>query len=206
MPLTIDEFRRGVEFWRTRRWDQDFHNRFYGQLAAANPHGQFDLGWWETFLPRLVRWRAIRPLSRASMTSHATAAFPALTTAWRQSVAPLAGKDISEFEWDDVAAFPETVTPIKPLRRPSPVFTSKFCHFLAPHVFPVVDNAAMGNRHAHYRDHYQSVRDAWLTTSPATQRVLRQEMTNAVGGPLAADYPVVNKAVELCLIGRRHSY
>lgn len=48
---------------------------------------------------------------------------------------------------------------------PSPVFTSKFCHFLVPRVFPVVDNEAMKNTHT-YEGYFRYVQDQWALTAP----------------------------------------
>jgi hypothetical protein len=54
------------------------------------------------------------------------------------SCAPFLDQDITAVSWDDVKAFPDEVARIKQVR--SPVFTSKFCHFLLPRVYPVIDN------------------------------------------------------------------
>jgi hypothetical protein len=47
-------------------------------------------------------------------------------------------KDIIGVTWDQVRAFPEVDPRLKPTR--SPLFPSKFCHFLLPRIFPVVDD------------------------------------------------------------------
>lgn len=59
VSLTVDEFNRGIQFWRSRpRWSQQFHNEFYAELATQNPNGNFTPQWWQGFLPRLQRWVA----------------------------------------------------------------------------------------------------------------------------------------------------
>jgi hypothetical protein len=49
-----------------------------------------------------------------------------------------------------VQALPEIAAEIKPMRSgTSAVFTSKFCDFLLPKIFPVIDNAALGGSRAY---------------------------------------------------------
>ena len=84
----------------------------------------------------------------------------------------------------------------------SPVFTSKFCHFLAPAIFPVVDNAAMGNPFSTYEACFRTFRAEWLSTDEVTRQALVFRLTKLIDAPLVAGYPTKNKIVELCLIGR----
>lgn len=62
--------------------------------------------------------------------------------------------DIAQVQWAQVAAFVKIVSEIKNVA--SPVFTSKFCHFLAPRIFPFIDNATMGNPFFSYEAYYQT--------------------------------------------------
>jgi hypothetical protein len=102
-------------------------------------------------------------------------------------------------------AFPDEVGNIKPTRAPSPVFTSKFCHFLLPSVFPVVDRQAVGGGWRTYQDYFKYVQDVWNTTKPPTRNALTAALTKAIGSTqLYSGYPMVTKIVELRLIGRRH--
>ncbi len=202
MALSIAELERGVKYWRRRpKWNQDFHNEFYRQLSEENPQGNFTAQWWQTFLPRLQRWVATRGKTHAELTANAEAAFPDLARAWQTSVSPYFHLDIAKVTWAEVAAFPTAVAPIKGVQ--SPVFTSKFCHFLAPSLFPVVDNAAMGGAPS-YQRYFQRVQAEWSSTPLDVQHEIRIALTRLVESPLAPGYPVVNKGVELCLIGRRH--
>lgn len=85
----------------------------------------------------------------------------------------------------------------------SPVFASKFCHFLAPRVFLLVDNEAMGGKYLTYETCWGAYKREWITT---TARGLREELVarlaDLIGPSPATDFPFENKVVELCLIGR----
>ena len=201
MTLTRAELEQGVSYWRDKtRWPRDFHNDFYRHMASANPHGAFDDAWWADFLPVLRGWRATRPRGSAFLTARAQTQFSALAQAWTLDVEPNLGHDIASIEWSDVSAFPVLVGEIKDVA--SPVFTSKFCHFLAPAIFPVVDNAAMGNPFSTYEACFRTFKAEWLSTDEVTRQALVSRLTNLIDAPLVAGYPTKNKIVELCLIGR----
>jgi hypothetical protein len=105
-------------------------------------------------------------------------------------------------EWHQIAAFPTLVAEIKDVT--SPVFTSKFCHFLAPRIFPVTDNKLMGLPFPTYEAYFTAGRAEWLGTDRATQDDLIKLLTHEVGEPLFGDFPMKCKLIELCMIGRRH--
>jgi hypothetical protein len=200
LPLTAGELECGVRYWRGTKWPQDFHHAFYQEMAYANPDGAFDLKWWESFYRVLRSWRANRPRSGAFLAPRAVARFDELRDAWAEAVRPYLAMDLAELEWGQVSAFPLLVAQIKDVS--SPVFTSKFCHFLAPHIFPVVDNAAMGNPFRTYESYFEASRTEWLSTPPPVQRQLVAALATEVGALLDAIYPVKAKLVELCIIGR----
>ncbi len=210
MSLSMQEFERGVAYWATTRWPKDFHNGFYGRLAEQNPRGQFSEAWWQRFLPHLRAWKATRPARTAVLTRKATESLETLRETWARSCDPVADRDIAEVDWVQVADFPAVVAEIKPdrsLLQPvrSPVFTAKFCHFLLPAVFPVVDRAAMGLPFgATYRAHFEGARQEWATTPESTRQELQAALESRIDAPLTAGYPLTNKVVELCLIGRRN--
>lgn len=202
MSLTVAEFERGVAYWRGKpSWDQDFHNAFYKAMAAANPCGVFDDAWWDGFLPVLKAWVATRPRGGEFLTPRAQARFAKMSHVWAAAVAPNLAGDIESLRWPDIAAFPAIVAEIKDVD--SPVFASKFCHFLAPRVFPLVDNEAMGGKYLTYEACWVAYKREWLTTTVSGLRdELVARLADLVGPSPAADYPFKNKVVELCLIGR----
>jgi hypothetical protein len=126
-----------------------------------------------------------------------------LSVTWDETVALNLNNDIANVEWQQIATFPALVAEIKDVK--SPVFTSKFCHLLAPRIFPVVDNAAMGNPFPTYKCYYISGRDEWLETDPATQQALEARLTEQIDVPLVENYPTKCKLIELCLIGRHNN-
>jgi hypothetical protein len=199
-PLTMAEFTTGVTIWQTKNWPADFHNGFYKKMATANPNGVFNGAWWPSFLQELKRWRATRRVSNALITANATAQWPALSAAWTANVAPFSNLDISGVTWNQVGPFFSVVSPIKPVK--SPVFASKFCHFLAPGLYPVVDWTVIGHRWATkpYRQYFEHFQQEWAATAPATQTLLRTQLGLLIPAALP-NYPWTIKIVELCIIG-----
>jgi hypothetical protein len=213
MPLTIEQLTKGIRYWRTvkvkgkSQWPSDFHNDYYKDALAEVriKDGAFDLEWWNRFYPILHSWKATRPAKRSLLTWRAQERFEQLGKAWSDVIAPNLEDDIETVEWDQVSAFPSVVTEIKPLKNPSPVFTSKFCHLLAPCIFPIVDKDAVADKSPSYEMYFTKVREEWLSTNAATRTDLTKALTEAIGAPVFAGFPMKCKLVELCLIGRRQA-
>lgn len=208
MTMTLQEFRLGLDKW-PQSWDRDFHNGYYARLAAENPQGDFTSAWWQAFLPHLQAWRAIRPARREDVSRRVDLALVDLSDAWNEACAPYLDRDVEGVTWEQVGAFPDLVAHLKPSRSGngyclSPVFRAKFCHFLAPAIFPVVDNAMMGLPFGRsYEAHLAGVQREWEGTPEAVRVEAQDELAELIGRPLTPGYPLLNKVVELCLIGRR---
>jgi hypothetical protein len=202
----LQELEDGLAFRRDRGWASDVGNADYEKWARQNPNGNFTLKWWQQYqLPRLSAWRAIRPYGAADLTPRFLQSAKALSAAWQVACAPYLDRDITSVTWQDIKAFPDEVGKIKPTHAPSPVFTSKFCHFLLPRVFPVVDREAVGGGWRTYRAYFEYVQYVWNTTDGSTQADLVAALTEATRSKqLYSGYPVVNRIVELRLIGRSH--
>lgn len=202
--LSQVDFESGIQAWP---WDKSFHNDFYEQLARENPNGEFDASWWETFLPRLRRWKATRSTPSEAITREVLAALPEMRATWIEACQPHLNKDVSEVTWTEVAAWPELVARFKPSRAGgyvrSPVFRSKFCHFLAPAIFPVADRAKLGLAGQSYRTYFENVQREWSETPEDLRNRMREQLVSFIGTEPASGYPFVNKIVELNLIGRR---
>ncbi|MDA8073378.1 MAG: hypothetical protein M0Z82_17700 [Actinomycetota bacterium] len=204
----VAELQAGVAFWRSKLavgWPADFHNADY-QKWGQEPR-TFSDAWWVPFRRRLHDWVALRPATYEEVTARFVARRQAIIDAWARHCDPYAGCAITAVSWEQVGPFADLVGEIKPMRGlASPVFTSKFCHFLLPKVFPVVDNEGSGNRWPHYRDYFLRVQDIWRQTPAATQGALVDMMAAEVArsgvGP-HPEFPMVNKIVELRLIGRQ---
>jgi hypothetical protein len=206
--LAVRELTDGLAFWDIRRWGRDLGNASYEAWVAENPHGAFTLEWWEPFLRRLNRWKATRGWDPGTvLTSRFMACAAELGTAWTKACEPFLGDDITSVTWENVSAFPDLVATIKPTRSHSPVFASKFCHFLLPRVFPVVDNEGLGNRWSTYERYFRYVQNEWAATEPPDRTAMITTLTGRIevsGAPVFPGYPLVNKLVELRLIGRQH--
>jgi predicted DNA-binding protein len=205
--VAMRELAAGVAFWRKRAWPADFHNADYQKWVRQDPHGIFTLTWWHDIqLPRLQEWIATRGATHADLTARFTERAATLGATWKEACVPHLDEDISTVAWVEVQAFPNEVALIKPTKALSPVFTSKFCHFLLPKIFPVVDNEGLGNRWRTYEDYFKCIQAEWQSTAPVTRTDLTKELTRLVeaeGEQLFSGFPMVNKIVELRLIGRR---
>jgi hypothetical protein len=206
--VAMQELADGVAFWRTRRsWPSDFHNADYERWERENPHGDFTMAWWGPFLKTLQGWIATRPISGRVLTERFISAIPALGEAWQAACEPYVDRDIASVTWENVRAFPDVVSAIKPTLAPSPVFTSKFCHFLLPRVFPVVDNEALGGSWPSYEAYFKYIQEEWSATQFSTRAELQAALSALIhssGGEMFPGFPLVNKVVELRLMGRRH--
>lgn len=137
--------RDGLAYWNGRSWPADLHNTRYDEWGRQNPQGDFTIEWWDQYqLPRLRRWIATRPVSGAVLTERFKSSMDALRSTWLEACLPCLDQDVTAVSWDAIRAFPDEVAQIKPMKSivRSAVFSSKFCHFLLPRVFPVIDNAA----------------------------------------------------------------
>jgi hypothetical protein len=210
-PLSdpLQELQAGIAFWRKKadaNWPTDFHNADYRKWAAEKR--DFSDDWWTPFLRRLHDWIAIRPATYAEVTERFVERRDALSLAWATHCAPYRDLDIAGVTWEQVGGFADLVGEIKPMKGlDSPVFTSKFCHFLLPAVFPVVDNEGSGNRWPRYHQYFDHVQSLWASTPDETRATLMAAITDAVesaGAELNPEFPMVNKIVELRLIGRQH--
>jgi hypothetical protein len=207
MPLTVQELNSGIRYWRTKKckWPQDFHNRYYKNIVPKlrPKDGRFDLEWWNRFYPELQDWAATRKGgSRADLTSRVQQQFEELGKAWSAVIVRHLQDDIANVEWRQIASFPPLVTEIKWLVFPNPMFTSKFCHFLVPCIFPVSDKDAVGNPFSTYEKYYTAARGEWLSTDTSIQSELVDVLTEAIGEPVFSAYPMKCKLIELCLTGR----
>lgn len=207
----LRELRVGIAYWRSRSWPADLHNACYDEWARQNPHGNFTVEWWDQYqLPRLRRWIATRPVSGAVLTERFKSSRDALGSTWQEACLSYLDQDITAVSWDKIRAFPDEVAKIKPMKScaRSAVFTSKFCHFLLPAVFPVMDNAALGVGGKTYEAYFRRVQGEWARTDATARDALIAELTQAIetrGRAISPGFPLVNKIVELRLIGRKHA-
>ena len=153
--------------------------------------------------PKLYSWSATRgPYSKVILTQNANDQDRALREEWVVSILPLLNRDIDieDVKWDQISKFTDIVSKIKMVK--SPVFTSKFCHFLAPRIFPVTDNAAMGNPFKTYEDYFKNAKNEWTKTDQKTRDNLEATFKRSINTTLDNNFPIKCKLIEICLIGR----
>jgi hypothetical protein len=63
----------------------------------------------------------------------------------------------------------------------------------------------MGNPYSTYGAYYQAAQSIWRHTDDGTRQLLVTRLSNLVGPEMDPSFPMVNKLVELHLIGKRHS-
>jgi hypothetical protein len=200
MPLTPRELADGLAYWYRRSWPKDLHNAEYKCWAEERP---FEDDWWnQRMLPRLKAWKATRPFPGWLIAQNYGVHVTAIRSAWNTVREASRSRDISTLTWNEVCALPNATAVLKP--TPSPVFRSKFSHFLFPSVFPVIDNWAMGGARTRYEDYFGRVQEEWHDAPQDELIALLMTHINQSGGELFVGFPAVNKVVELCLIGRRH--
>jgi hypothetical protein len=116
--------------------------------------------------------------------------------------------DIAGVTWEQMQVFPGVVSRLKPTKSGSPVFPSKFCHFLLPRIFPVFDNAAVGGSYT-FEGYFNLIKRAWEATPAALQAEMVAELSQLIEdhgrGSLYEGFPMATKITELALIGRRHA-
>ncbi|GAA0934450.1 hypothetical protein [Virgisporangium aurantiacum] len=207
-PIDMSELVAGAQWWRaTTTWRKDFHNADYRTLAAENPHGAFLDDWWAGFLPRLAAWKALRPVPHSEVTARLLDNREDLAAAWHQVCVPVRDDDIAAVTWGQVRGFPEIVARLKPTQSRSPVFASKFCHFLLPRIFPVVDSWAVSGAGT-YEGYFTLIKETWEATPVDLQTRLIAGLTCLVedgGDTLFRGFPYATKITELALIGRKHA-
>jgi hypothetical protein len=205
VSLTLKELRAGFDTWRDFGWPDDLHNAFYlDELPRVQPQdGVFDDGWWGEMWPLLWDWKAARAGGgRLVMGNQAHMQFGRLHEFWMSLGSRRSALDLSQVKWDRVEQLPAIAAEIKRLKHPSPVFPSKFSHFLIPKVFPVIDRAAMGLPYRDYSRYFAAAQSEWASTDERTRTDLRTALRERVGAELCEDYPVTCKLVEISMMGR----
>jgi hypothetical protein len=204
----LREFEDGLRYWKTRpKWPADLHNAFYRRRAEITD-GRFTDTWWGQTLRDLHAWIATRNARHADLTTRFRHHRADLQQLWTSVISPNLTGDITTVTWEQVSEIPALCARIKPTVTQSAVFPSKMSHFIAPALFPVLDQTALpGGRHS-YAGYFDLVRTTWAGTDAADRDVLRERLTTEISkaghDAPATGYPFVNKIVELRLIGRHH--
>ena len=204
MIITLDNLRAGIDWFRNR-WGNDLLNGEYHDIYNALSGGITDQ-WWRTTVARLWAWKAIRspihPNTKAAIMAAGQQRLPEIaeyfsrfgtsTTFNQPSIADLAWEDAQE-----IFAVAYSIKPGSSVIPGSPVFASKFCHFVFPKVFTVMDDTATGI--FEYEFYWRGMKDEW-SRFPEKEEAI-DILQRTVGELLHPCYPVETKIMELSRIG-----
>jgi hypothetical protein len=209
-PLTQEEFERGLSWWR-ENWpgETDIHNSMYRELDGLREGTVFGEKWWTKAAEYLWEWRAFRTpipgFTKRKIWERIESQKDAMNTVYGRDVLPLLqeGGDFLTAPYEKLSNLFRLARTIKNSR--SPVSSSKICHFLAPELYIVTDNVALGLPHGYDYEAYfiyaQSCRQLTSQETFSSMKDSLNSMIRMVGEPIER-YPYETKITELCLIGR----
>jgi len=199
MVLTIDNLRRGMQDWVSRpRWPRDFHASLYPTLARLQYDG-LSPEWWHPIVNHLADWKAIRPLSKATIVQTGMPLLASLTVekgAIIQSSRPRP-PSLDTCNWDQIAGLYDVAQSIK--GASTPVFGSKLCHFILPDVFAVIDGDFIGV--SPYRAYWERCKEEWISCQD--RQPLVAVVSACIQSSDASSFPWTTKITELCIAGSR---
>lgn len=196
--ISRENLRRGIEVFQSHtHWNQDFHNSFYRDLHALN-QSEITPTTWHQLVNYLWDWRAIRPSSKQQIYDVGLQHLQAINQILYSFNQP-SQLTFEQATWDILEPLFTIGQAIKGVA--SPVFASKFCHFLRPHLYPVVDQAVLGIGNQKYATYWHLGHQNWLDCPHQTELVNLLHQT--MGDEPFVDYPWATKIIELCTIGNR---
>lgn len=201
--LSLSNLRAGIQAWIERPgWTEDFSAPLYTQLQADHSE-RFTEAWWSRTVDRLSQWKALRPRSKAEIFA---AGRPRLRELEERHATVAAASDGSgdpfdRARWSVLRPLFELAHGIK--GSSTPVFGSKFCHFLLPDLYPVIDGEYTGLGYDGYSGYWHTCHDAWHECRD--RDALVREVARTVPEAHRAAFPWGTKIVELCAAGRRKS-
>lgn len=199
--INENNLRKGISIYKKRRnWPNDFHNKFYFETScklndylADNSVNEF----WEYIVDNLSLWKALRGkkgFQKRELLNRLVKDNDTLRTYIKKF--RNYNKSFENYKWNDFQKFFEFAKTLKGVN--SPVFASKFCHFLFPHLFIVIDNALIGINYD-YEKYWKSSKNNLIKCNniQPLQKILNLEIPNR---PFQ-HYPYATKIVELCNFG-----
>ncbi len=193
----------GINVWRRRKWDDDFHNCLYKKLMQLKSGG-LDRNWWHGIVDELSIWKAIRPLPKADIYLRGIDYLGQFQVEYDRilRVTNKHEPEMTTISWETLSSLYTVASSIKNVS--SPVFGSKLCHFLLPNAFPVIDNEAIGLNRT-YADYWDYCKTQWVNCGEKQELInnLRQKIQEKVQGKVVEYYPWSTKLTELCIIGNK---
>jgi len=201
--INIDNLNRGIEIFKGRiNWPRDFHNGFYKLLSEK--FNEYFLGIQEPELylryivDNLAIWKALRGrhgftkqflMTKLIEENDLLMGFITVLRNRNLSI------DIANYE--DIQNIFNFAKGLK--RAESPVFASKFCHFLFPNLFVVVDNE-LSQARTDYRTYWEFCKQSWSLCP--NKEILKEILNEEIQNNLIPNYPYSCKIAELCYIGK----
>jgi hypothetical protein len=196
----------GINYWlkKKKHWPDDFHNLVYFNLRDWSRKG-INREWWWRIVDLLQFWQANRPYSREEIFNCGLPHLRAIGDQCRAienkyGVYPI----LAEIETRTIRPLFEFAEKIKKVKKKSPVFPSKLCHFLFPTIFFVADREAVGIVDMDYFNYWDECKNEWYRSSDNKTliHILRDHIENSSQfNGLFENYPFEIKITELCRIG-----
>jgi len=201
--LTAANLKAGIKVLKVSKpaWGNDFHDTLYIELKELKANG-LDEQWWQKIVYKLWDWKAIRPLSRATILHEGLKSLPQLRAEYNAILKVTDKREprLETVSWDILSGLYTVASSIKKTKYPSPVFGSKLCHFILPKVFPVIDREMVGVS-GEYREYWINCKEQWMTCTVKQELIM--QLQRAMKVQATSDYPWASKIVELCKIGAK---
>ncbi|HEX4322971.1 MAG TPA: hypothetical protein VHZ52_18800 [Acidobacteriaceae bacterium] len=201
MIISSKNLEFGLKWWIEKTpWGEEFVNDEYYDIYKIRA-GRVDSDWLKLTVDRLWTWRAIRsprpPNSKDEITRRGFHQIQAISIECERLFG-ISNSELSieDVKWEDISGLYNLVLPIK---CASHMFASKFCHFLFPKVFMVVDNLATGV--IEYEFYWRGMKEEWSRCQEKDNltRILENNIKSSRS--LHLDYPFETKIIELSQIG-----
>ncbi len=198
--------RAGIDFWITKKkhWPDDFHNQVYRNLERWRSKG-INQEWWREIASLLQFWQANRPFSEKQIFDSGLPHLNAINKRFTEIKEKLGEYPSVENIDDDVINDIFNVAgQIKKIKKKSPVFPSKLCHFLFPTIFFIADRDAVRIVDADYFEYWRSCKQEWCKSQNKEEliSILRDHIKKSKKFDLLFEnYPFPIKITELCRIG-----
>ncbi len=175
----------------------DFHNGLYLALATYRKNGILPT-YWQELVDILWDWQAIRGvrgITKEYIFEEGKKRMDKLIK-YYQKIYISSNKQYSleNVKWNDVVDLFTTSQDIKGVA--SPVFASKFCHFLLPHLYPIIDNTLVKGTWNTYHQYWEACKKGWLECRE--KETLIKILKDEIPGDVCPEFPWCTKIVELC--------
>jgi len=155
--------------------------------------------------PRIRLWRAYRPMKTFEIVESVRARLEEIRLAYETYIAKVRGTQFDDLTYEQVSSLPELGYAIKPYN--SAMFPSKFSHWIAPEIYPIMDGKVLGLKSGTpYENYWRMYQRLWREQSSIEIRnrligILVESIVANSRMPLFEDFPWAVKITELCLMG-----